>query len=1079
MEASKLNHSKATFIWSNLEDATKEETISQVKNILKENHLALASIWEYTNPLLQREKYFEFLQEFNDKNVFEDFWRNTDEQVKSDVLIPTIQHLKGKREIQLAIWKETSTEIKNEKFEELLKIDDERMPIADMWRDMHVNLQKEKMPIVISRFRDDFSKLQAVWKKTDKGLQISEFYSVCEQVKTQTYYGEFVRNFLGEVELDENNLPIIPDEIKNIVFDPKNVSRLSGEQQTELLKKLPTIIKSWPSVKENIQLKRANNIKTGSLEVRTNIQEILTAVDLLNRPRPKNSSAEELMEVPGAEKLGVDTLYVASPSTAAQRAYDLAKKMDEAPLVKKFPDISVEDKETGISLSLLNPRDKSAILLGYETHCCFRPNGNADNSAKNPESLLQYCTTTPYGGVIKVGKKNEFGLFDEVYMGTPILASGNCLMFHSYETENKQNSDTVNKLLVEAAKKAIETSNGGIKVVMMTDLYTGQGRLNAENLITIPSTFKQYADGEYSGYGNMYTNLEGNNCILAAKVGDKILYGEELQAWYKVECKENPEAFKEKVGVSLGEISTDYTYPKMNLARRERTIADKEVVNTFEREYQKLREERAILARAVQKAKLEAIENPTDLQVKELSELTAKLTEIDKREGSNYSGMTISEVKNRLKENNERSFRVYSGDDIGLLMQAHGISETQMEVWITERVESEFASKEASSQGKKAKNGMLQREKGKLISEIKRSGESELVTDILPQVINGTITKEGLSVLEAYGIDTAGYEKASVSTRDEKSSAEIIEMQKKQRVSKAMKDENLREEILAEKLFPEISDGEIEERIDGKTKLTLKNKLSDVITRKIIEKAGARDGTQAQERQLTEREKEKREEEIRKTMKNFDGLMISIRDNNISEEQVQELTEIRDTYGIDLEELRQEFAEQRVAIIDELRKEGVKKQKASVSIGLEERARIERIVDRIEPENSEKKYDRIIYGEGWYIGYSQGNVDVCQVKGISCEERANCQKAIEDEIGVLGQDDKSRGTCEQICERYDELYAPTLDCSIIGKLTEDVHVLQKQAVQQAVIADMRRDIQNHERGGTPRRENIQANGEID
>ena len=87
-------------------------------------------------------------------------------------------------------------------------------------------------------------------------------------------------------------------------------------------------------------------------------------VDSMNRPEPTSISAEEFERTKGSEKVGTDTQFTASVSTAVQRAHTLAEKMDAAGSKKTFSDFSCESKDGDVKLKpitlTLNSSSKAA-----------------------------------------------------------------------------------------------------------------------------------------------------------------------------------------------------------------------------------------------------------------------------------------------------------------------------------------------------------------------------------------------------------------------------------------------------------------------------------------------------------------------------------------------------------------------------------------------------------------------------------------------------------------------------------------------------------------------------------------------
>ena len=359
-----------------------------------------------------------------------------------------------------------------------------------------------------------------------------DFLSIYKETEK---YEDFLRKNLGEIELKDHN-PVIPSDLKK--FFSENID---SEYIEEFKNKLPEIIAKWSLIKKQIIYKKNNNVIKDGLEVRFNVKEILSALNTLNKIPPRNASEYELYDMPEFESVGQDTQFTTSPETATERAYDIATRMDKNTNRKKFPDFSTETDD--ISVRVLHPQDKSAILMGYKSNCCFRPNGDADNKAQNEYSLLQYCTCTEYGGVVSFKEREG----DKIYMQTPILVNKNMFYFHSYESANCEKKDKVSIALVESAKKIIEMSNGKIKIVFLGNLHND--RFIGRNKLIIKSFFRPYTEKEYKDYENMYGNFDRDNVVLAVKIGEKILSGKELIDFFNNECDGKEEVFLNKVGL--------------------------------------------------------------------------------------------------------------------------------------------------------------------------------------------------------------------------------------------------------------------------------------------------------------------------------------------------------------------------------------------------------------------------------------------------------------------------------------------------------------------------------------------------
>lgn len=551
------------------------------------------------------------------------------------------------------------------------------------------SIEKEKQRETIVEIINEIIKVQPnrariLWGGTAADIRLSKFKEVCNNLKKGDIekYKHFVSSYIQYIEFDSQNNPIIAEELEKIIFNPTSL-----EQAEKIEKEMPIFIKNWDNINKNIQYIKANNELYGNLETRTNYELVQRAYSALTRIKPQNASGIEFENTAGSELVGKDITYTNSPETAVQRAHILAEKMDKAGLEKKYPDFSVKDEKSGIVLKVLHPQDKSAILLGFDATCCFRPNANADNSARNEYSLLQYCTTTPYGGIIKCGELNEKGTaFSKVYMGTPFMVNGNCMMLHSYETKNGLRNEIVNDQIVEAAKKAIELSNGDIKVVMMTDLHKGQGRLRVEDKYAMNSYFEAYFGEEYKKYEDMYTNLEQENVLIAAKVGEKILAGEELKQWCISTCEGKDNIIQEKLGLHFGKIEKDYKFEERKVSF-ERKIDNVDLVNAFKKQYDNKKAERVELALYKTKLELERKDKLNENEQKQLECINEDIANLEPEKQEKYAKLGMRKLEVKLKENSKELMDIYAGNNLQLIAQQSGISKEQFEEIIKQKAQ--------------------------------------------------------------------------------------------------------------------------------------------------------------------------------------------------------------------------------------------------------------------------------------------------------------------------------------------------------------------------------------------------------
>ncbi len=449
-----------------------------------------ANIWMATSfdVIAENEEILREAISFIERDLIVDLWRKAskEQQIKNKNFFTRLrQEMKVPSSTLASMWLGTCKEVQLENKNELLKImvdlasNGYEYAMSSVWRTTDISLLKAVLPELLEQMKNRPSHISTyIWNDSPEALKLWYIGQGKAPPTLQTRIKQCIKN---DNLMKEDGTILLPDKLKLFLSQD-----MKEEEAQEILKNLPNIIQMWPQIERAFQYRKASTYLNARLEIRNiTAKDVLSILQSVNRPKPQNISAEEFERTKGSEKVGNDIQYTVSTSTAVQRAHTVAKKMDEAGPMKAFPDFSVSSSDGQMVLKCLHPQDKSAILLGFDVGCCFRPNGNADNKAQSEYSLLQYCTTTPYGGVLRVESKDG----SQVYMGTPVLTSGNMMIFHSYETaitiglddkarkEKLEQWKKANELLVDAAKKAIESSNGTLNIVLMTDLHTRRRKI--------------------------------------------------------------------------------------------------------------------------------------------------------------------------------------------------------------------------------------------------------------------------------------------------------------------------------------------------------------------------------------------------------------------------------------------------------------------------------------------------------------------------------------------------------------------------------------------------------------------------
>ena len=729
-------------------------------------------------------------------------WKTVSSEIQEKKIESIMRNKEIKYDLKEKIWKNTIGYVKELKASNI--IEDKNIDTylkQRIWIYSEERIQEQKGLIVkLVENLDILSELPLAWILTNSNkVRINNLLDIGKAAvknNKKKEIEEFIEKHVGvEIKFNDYGDALLPDDLKSIIF---NVTNEAVAQQVS--SNLSQIINCWEQIKQYIQYKKANNIVTNGKKVNTtSIKEILTAVAAINTPIPNNKSAQEFEELNGTAIIGAqssDSLW-----KKIQRAHELAIKMDKSGNKKVYPNFSEHIND--IYLNVLHPNNKRAILLGPLTKCCFTPYGKADEEGKSKYSLLQYCTTTKYGGVFIC--ESSMG---EVFMGTPFLVNGNMMMFHSYETANELRAYEVNQLLVKAAVSAIKKSNGTIDVVFMTDLYTGDGRLNVDDKIAIPSYFMPYTDGGLCRYKNMYNNLYRKNCVLAINVNGEILVGKQMIEWYESQCQNNPELLIKKLNLHTGKREFEFNWGKSNV-KREIHIYNNRIVQACIAKIEELEKKRDLTALLLQKKKIEA-KKTLELSDKiEFKIITQKIKKLKDEENAEYIKMlefkSIYDLQKKIWEIRDKQLLVYSGQDIDLIAKVNGIN---IEEEIRKKIE-----KQISCIDKIKRNDRKQRKIiGKLISQVKTCKDENVrnIKDLIKKIGKRTLTEEETSILKHAGIDIKDYEEILLSSYTKKYELTIdikkhdrdnIEAIINQKVKKMMKNKSQKEQIIAEILF--------------------------------------------------------------------------------------------------------------------------------------------------------------------------------------------------------------------------------------------------------------------------------------
>ena len=1061
-------------IWKNVSIETLKLALETNKDdVIKVLELDLekvSKIWKY----LDRESQSRLIDKVliynkNKRKIIKDVWKGTVKDLQQEKIIDI---LNNEFELLSTIWEVTDVNIQIVNLEKILKEAKKDYALfEDIWFDTCKKAKEESLNKVVDLVIDTPELLEEVWDGLDSKMRLKNFENVCSKLKQYDLesYKKFIYNYIGKVELDKNNNPIIPYDLESIIFNNKfldqnykNGSRLLGD----LEKNLPDIINKWEDIKKNIQYKKANSKINDDIEIRANIEAIVSSYKSIEKIIPRTLPEIEFCNIPGAEKVGVIEKYTTHPETARKRAFYIANRMENAGKLKKYPDFSI--RQNNIELKVFSPNDKRPMLTGYDTNSCFRPNGHADNFGDNMYSLYQYCLTTPYGGVFECGKLDENNmLFSEIYMGTPFLVNGNCMAFHSYETSNGKESEVVNKLIVEAAKKAIENSNGNLNAVVITNLHTGEGSLDINDKFNLGTFFEVYTEDEYSAYDRLHNSLTKPNFLLAARVGDKVLTGEELNDFCKETCNGNIEEIKQKLNLQFGKINKDYEFNLNDTDLYKKEIKFSELVKIFSNEYDRLIDEREVLTLINSKMKLEKKQENENLKPEEnkmLQECNKKISCFDEIKLSKYLDLSQSEIKRKLEEKSEQIFQIYSGNSMKLISNFYGISDEDFEKIVKEKAkekaEQELSMneeiKESKNKEQQKETGRQKKEKSKLISEIKRKGNPKL-NQLISKVQKNTLTKKDLNKLEEAGISTKSYNESIEKCNNKTNMQDIKKVKLEQRIRRYIKDEEFIKSVLISEIIEKPSEEMIKKEAIKKVVLTVRNSLNEKITKQIKHNRDVEENEELEPDEI-----QKRDSEIRDWVLNLYNILLGISSGKeIGESERNVIDNLNCVYGIDVKRIYNEIMGEEDKLSNDIMKKQFEKIQSYITVGIESKESIDKIIGLIrktEPQKSQ--YYNLTYGRNWYI--ATDNTKMADVY-ISNEAGEHEQENVKETLTKMIDSEKNKILKEILKQKYDILFSISMDS--IDNCTEDISVIEIQSE----LEKMQRSIE----GKKEKRENWQ------
>lgn len=277
------------------------------------------------------------------------------------------------------------------------------------------------------------------------------------------------------------------------------------------LRNISRVHSHWQIIEEEYARKEANSNLHVKIDIKTIVEIINNFVKIENRNLDPKLAQTDFFKYAGRN---LQFTKGKTKKDIIERGLSLSKGMEKVQS-KKFPFININ--RDGYSLEVLSPKDRSILCMGYETGCCFRPCGNADDKGKD-SSLLSYCTKTEYGGAIVLKDENGKTVFF-----SPLLRNGNVLIIHSIESSDpdirknigSKKSKLLHEMLSEYARRTIEYSEAvedtPIEVVVLGNLhYVDKSLSKGQIEVVIPP----YTEDD--SFDEMYNNLNCGFSILSS-----------------------------------------------------------------------------------------------------------------------------------------------------------------------------------------------------------------------------------------------------------------------------------------------------------------------------------------------------------------------------------------------------------------------------------------------------------------------------------------------------------------------------------------------------------------------------------
>ena len=310
-----------------------------------------------------------------------------------------------------------------------------------------------------------------------------------------------------------------------------------------------------------------------------------------------------------------------------------------------------------------------------------------------------------------------------------------------------------------------------------------------------------------------------------------------------------------------------------------------------------------------------------------------------------------------------------------MIAESYGISEEDIEKAIVERIEASANRLGAENQEQnKQESSKTRRVRNKLIAQIKGMNNSELIK------------------LKNAEIDIAEYERLCIKKEGNIDLAKAQEDRRRGQIERAKKDKTIIESIIAEKIFANVTEEEIDNQILRDLIKTIKSEVYEYYV------------ALNTEGMISELEKEEINNKIHQL--NLDNAIPEIisgnfEEENISFESLEIISKLADTYKINLKAKYQDISANRGKIKKKVQKEKLEQLKSDVTIGIRKKEKCQLHRNSImqgQAGTEEINFERMVIGIRWFIGITEKDPVIYVAEDIGEDERKDLKIALKAEI---------------------------------------------------------------------------------